>query len=231
MKHRCNISLNTAIAQFKNPLDTGFPLALAFFAVFSIQTQTPMIAAEAPHYSADGKKLQLPEGFEKWIFVGANLGLGYADEVAEITQTEKNRNSEDSSTQRFHNIYINPEAYKEYKAIGKFPNHTLLVMDVYSAEQKEPQEIVDRGFFEGERIDIEVAVKNKDRPDSRPDSKGDWAYYIFPIHDGQLAKEAKAFADSSCYDCHKKHAGDDNVWVQFYPILQRPKAQSGKKSN
>ena len=31
---------------------------------------------------------------------------------------------------------------------------------------------------------------------------------------------AKAFADSACYQCHLKHADDDNVWTQFYPNLR-----------
>lgn len=175
-----------------------------------------------PKYTADGKQLKLPTGFENWIFVGANLGLGYSDEAKAMTSREAKR-SDSASPGSFHNIYIQRAAFKAYQQTGNFPEETILVMDVYSAKDKEPQGIVDRGFFEGKRQDIEVAVKNSKRPDKTADSKGEWAYYIFPLKEGKPAKTATAFADKSCYDCHKVHAADDNVWVQFYPILQREK--------
>ena len=63
-------------------------------------------------------------------------------------------------------------------------------------------------------LSLSANVKNSRRPDG---SKTDWAYYDFPA--GQLT--AKAFLDKACYDCHLDHASDDNVWVQFYPVLRR----------
>jgi hypothetical protein len=71
-------------------------------------------------------------------------------------------------------------------------------------------------LFPGTHRRFEVAVKNGKRPDR---SKTDWAYYDF----GSPAKAkatASAFPDAACYDCHRKHADVDNVWVQFYPPLR-----------
>lgn len=186
---------------------------------------------DGPEYSPDGKQLVLPVGFEKWVFVGANLGLGYSEESKLNTPREAARSAASAGKSdgtlnpgEFHNIYLVPEAFDEYTTSGKFPEGTVLVMDVYAAQQKEPQKIVDRGFFEADRTAIEVAVKNSKRPDRTSDSNGDWAYYVFSMDDqGHLAPSATAFADSKCYACHKAHADDDNVWVQFYPVIRKPK--------
>jgi hypothetical protein len=108
---------------------------------------------------------------------------------------------------------LNAEAYEHYRRTGKFPDRTMLVMDVYEAKEKESSSIVTKGFFPGNQLRLEIAVKNSRRPDG---SKTDWAYYDFPMNQ----PTAKAFADSACYQCHLKHAEDDNVWVQFYPSLR-----------
>ena len=121
----------------------------------------------------------------------------------------------------FHNVYINPEAYEAYIKSGKFPDKTVLVMDVYKAMDREPKGIVSRGYFPGEQRSIEVAVKNNNRPDG---SKTDWAYYAFL--NPSKATTARAFPDIACYQCHRKHASDDNVWVQFYPTLRNGKKGS-----
>ncbi len=176
-------------------------------------------ATAAPEYDEKGN-LKLPRGFESWVFVGANLGLRYPTNMPETTPREKDR-GRGANVGEFHNVYINPESYTAYLKTGKFPDRTVLVMDVYEAKNKEPQSIVIGGHFPGKRTSIEVAVKNSNRPDG---SKTDWAYYAFQLPD---AAPVPAFPDSSCYDCHRKHASDDNVWVQFYPILQRTR-KSGR---
>ena len=155
-----------------------------------------------------------PASHRTWVFVGANLGLSYNPAVAESTTRESDRHKE-SAVGNFHNIYINPPPYEEYIETGKFPDKTVLVMDVYRAGDKEPKNIVSQGHLEVEQIGFEVSVKNGQRPDG---SKTVWAYYVFPSGSGS----APAQPDSACYQCHLEHAKDDNVWVQFYPVLQRP---------
>src|SRR6266567_1978254 len=60
-----------------------------------------------PRFSGDNQ-LARPEGYREWMFVGSNLNMGYVEGPA---PTES----------RFHNIYIQREAYREYAATGKFP--------------------------------------------------------------------------------------------------------------
>src|SRR5262249_5909927 len=113
----------------------------------------------------------------------------------------------------FHNVYINPQAFEHFTRTGKFPDKTVLVLDIYKAEEGEPRNIVSNGLFPGKRKEIAMAVKNSARPAG---GKTDWAYYVLPLD----RKTAKAFPDKACYDCHLQHADNDNVWVQFYPTLR-----------
>jgi Cytochrome P460 len=199
----------------------GALLLLTFWT--SGQTQT--VTSVVPEYSKDGSKLVLPRDFHTWIFVGSNLGLTYKRDAKAMTTREAQR----EEAQNYHNVYLDPAAYAYYVKNREFPDPTILVMDVYEAAKKEgPDSIVHKGSFNGKRVDIEVAVKNKNRPDRIKDpdrtkeSVADWAYYFFPAAQPgeQQQLEASPRPDSACHDCHKAHASKDNVWVQFYPILR-----------
>lgn len=168
-------------------------------------------AANGPQYNDKGE-LKYPADYRTWVFVGSNLGLEYRDDATDKTPPKKD--DKPKKVGNFHNVYIDPASFGHYMKTGIFPEKTMLVLDVYKAEQGEPQSIVSEGLFPGKQTGVALAVKNSARPDG---SKTDWAYYDFKPD--QLA--AKAFPDKACYDCHLEHGNDDNVWVQFYPTLQR----------
>jgi hypothetical protein len=153
-----------------------------------------------PAYSADGS-LRRPIGYEGWVLAGSSLGLGYTEQIAGT-----------SDPGYFHNVYIQREAYAAYLRTGKFPEKTMLVMALYSAGQKvAPSK---QGYFEGDFIGLEAAVKDKNR---HPEG---WAYYGFTRGIGKLADSVQAFPRSACFTCHIAHAASDNVFVQFYPVLR-----------
>jgi hypothetical protein len=190
-----------------------------FLAYFLTPTDEPLTipvgngrATAAPEYDKEGR-LKLPRDFQSWVFVGANLGLQYRKDLPETTQREQARR-QDPGVGDFHNVYINPGAYEAYRKTGKFPDRTVLVMDVFEAKDKEPKDILIGGNYPGSRRALEVAVKNSKRPDG---CKTDWAYYAFDV---VKPDPAKAFPDANCYQCHRQHASVDNVWVQFYPTLR-----------
>jgi hypothetical protein len=169
-------------------------------------------AAIGPQYNEAGE-LKRPAGFETWVFVGSNLGIEYGEDAKKERPVEKKEAAKPAKGANFHNVYINPEAYAHYARTGKFPQKTVLVLDIFKAEEREPGKIVSEGLFPGAHAGLAVAVKNSARPDG---SQTDWAYYDF----GLEGKTARAFLDKACYDCHLNHADDDNVWVQFYPTLR-----------
>ncbi|MGE0131032.1 MAG: cytochrome P460 family protein [Blastocatellales bacterium] len=167
-----------------------------------------------PRYT-DDKRLILPEGYGAWVFVGASIGLAYSDEAR------------GDGPGLFHRVYTQPEAYAEYQRAGKFPEKTMFVMELYRPEQKvSPNK---QGYFEGERVAIEVSVKDRE-----VFSEG-WAYFNFG--NGRRT-EARPIPKASCYDCHREHGANDNVFTQFYPALRNvkktvstPTTETGKEKN
>ncbi len=171
----------------------------------------------APRYTNDGALIR-PEGYRSWVFVGADRRLAYTAEPSKASAERLPVKDDDDAV--FHNIYIDRSAYESYMKTRKFPEKTVLVMEVFEAGQKEPRHIVSRGRYEALRVGVEVAVKNSQRPDG---SKTPWAYYNFTNPTDPHAppvNSSRAQPDANCYDCHLKHADADNVWVQFYPVLR-----------
>src|SRR5215467_11052215 len=166
-----------------------------------------------PRYTPSGELL-LPNGFETWVFVGSNLGLSYAPDAAAAAAAPPPR----AGRQQFHNVAINKAAYDYFLANDRFPDRTVLVMQVFEAADKEPKGVLASGVFNGRRVGLEVAVKNASRPDGKTTP---WAYYNFtdPSDRSKVLASAAAFPDEVCANCHQRHASIDNVWVQFYPTL------------
>ncbi|MEO7146092.1 MAG: cytochrome P460 family protein [Bryobacteraceae bacterium] len=151
-----------------------------------------------PRFSARGQLLR-PEHYREWIFAGSSLGMGYREGAA-------------SGEQKFHNVYLQPEAYRSYAATGAFPDKTILVMEVVTAGSN--ASINRTGHFEDRFAGIEVAVKDRARFPEQ------WAYFNFIGSGGEALAAATAFPKESCWNCHHQHAAADNVFVQFYPVLK-----------
>ena len=193
-----------------------FIASAACAASLSAVTQPPAAAevrSTDPQYDEKGD-LKRPADFRTWVFVGANIGLAYHSNLPDTTPRKQDQVKKKAGPGEFHNVYIQPEAYEHYLKTGKFPDRTMLVMDVYEAKERDAKGIVSQGLFPGAQRRFEVAVKNSKRPDG---SKTDWAYYAC---DKPEKTTASAFRDAACHDCHLKHADVDNVWVQFYAVLR-----------
>jgi hypothetical protein len=191
----------------------GGAAALCFtLAALPLQAQAQF--ADEPRYTPSGE-LVLPSGFETWVFVGSNLGLSYTPDAAAAAAAPPPR----APRQQFHNVSINKAAYDYFLANDRFPDRTVLVMQVFEAADKEPKGVLASGMFNGRRVGLEVAVKNASRPDGRTTP---WAYYNFtdPSDRSKVLASAPTFPDQACANCHQRHASIDNVWVQFYPALR-----------
>jgi hypothetical protein len=158
-------------------------------------------APSAPAYDAAGRLLRPPD-YRTWVFVGASLGLSYGAGAG--------------GEEAFHHTYLRPDAYESYRRTGTFPEGTMLVLEAYEAAAKVAPGR--HGRFEGRRTALEAAVK-----DGRRFPEG-WAYFSFG--DGG-APSARPFDRASCFECHRQHAGRDNVFTQFYPVLREAFADGG----
>jgi hypothetical protein len=175
----------------------------------------------SPGYTKEGE-LEVPAGYRGWVFVGADLSPEYKKaQSPEKTRGAEKEDYEKTSEKphRLHNVYINREAYQSFRQKGEFPDPTMLVMEVFRAERKDPKGVLQGGLVETDRVGLEIAVKDSHRPGGGVP----WAYYTFNVKDrGKPIAPASAHADEDCYACHLQHASHDNVWVQFYPALRDP---------
>jgi Cytochrome P460 len=152
----------------------------------------------AARFDSSGALLR-PQHFETWVFVGSSAGLSYEPGM------------KSKGIGEFHDVYLRPQSYREYARTGKFPEKTVLVLALYSPKENTPP--LKAGYFEGDLEGMAAAVKDHERF-----SEG-WAYFSFG-EAGHLKDKASANPKQMCFSCHQQHAADDNVFVQFYPILR-----------
>jgi hypothetical protein len=171
----------------------------------SAQTQTR--PRYLPEYTADGD-LILPKNFHEWVFVGSPL-------------TPNALNNGKAGFPEYHNVYIEPGSYEIYKQTNQFPEGTILFKELQltlpgqntDGSRSEPS---GRGYFPGPFNGADVTVKDT----KRYADTGGWGYYNFN-HFEPKAPTAKARANEECAYCHRALAKKDDVWTQFYPLLDR----------
>jgi cytochrome P460 len=160
--------------------------------------QTRPKTGRSPAVFVGQNTLVQPAGYREWVFVGSSLGLGY---------------TENTSSPMYHNVYINPDAYREYVRSGAFPEGTVMVLEMLSAQAKQEPGL--QGSYQKEFTALEVSVKDSNRFD------GGWGFYDFTEGTGKLKPEAEALPQTAgCLSCHREKAATDHVFTQFYPVLR-----------
>ncbi|HEY2933321.1 MAG TPA: cytochrome P460 family protein [Acidobacteriota bacterium] len=150
-----------------------------------------------------GKETLLrPVGYREWVFVGSSLGLRYAPDPEAASKRPE----------LYHNVYINPRSYREFVKTGKFPDGTMMVLELAGKESKHEPGL--QGSFQKEYVALEASVK-----DSKRFPTG-WAYFSFDSSDGKQKASAEPFSAEECFSCHDKKAATDHVFTQFYPVLR-----------
>ena len=147
--------------------------------------------------------LERPAGYREWVFVGSSIGLNYSP------------HSDNASQELFHNVYIDPAGYREYMASGKFPEGTVMVLELARPETKKEPGL--QGSFEKEFVALEASVKDSNR------FEGGWGYFSFTDAGGKLKPSASP-EERGCRSCHQERAETDHVFTQFYPVLKLGRA-------
>ena len=150
-------------------------------------------------------------GYREWVFVGSSLGLSYAQ------NPDAGR---EPAAQLYHNVYIDPAAYKEFSRSGEFPEGTVMILELATAEIKREPGL--QGSYEKEFVALEASVKDSTR------FEGGWAYFGFTERGGTLKARAEPFPQASCWSCHHEKAATDHVFTQFYPVLRAVRANAPK---
>jgi len=148
----------------------------------------------------EGKDTLLrPTGYREWVFVGSSLGLRYNQDIAENM----------ANPELYKNVYINPSSFRAFAKTGQFPDGTVMILELATAEPKNEPGL--QGSFEKEFVGLKVSVK-----DSQQFSDV-WAYFSF---DEGWKLKAVPEKKEACWSCHDQKAETDNVFTQFYPVLR-----------
>lgn len=165
-------------------------------------------AATATMTSGDGPvakfdasgMLVRPEGYREWIYIGTPL-------------TPNDMNKGNAPFPEFHNVYVDPQSYAEWKRTGQFRDGTVIIKELTSVGSKAAAS--GNGYFMGEFTGLEAAVKDTKRFSA---ASNGWAYFSYG-HTYPLAAKAAAQPNSVCASCHLT-APNDMVFAQYYPVLR-----------
>jgi hypothetical protein len=186
-------------------VSSALVMTAAFAESPSSDGKTQMKKRYLPEYTESGD-LILPKNFHEWVYVGSPL-------------TPNALNGGKANFPEFHNVYIEPGSYAIYKKTGQFPEGTIffkelqLVLPAQNADGSRT-EASGRGYFPGKWNGADVTVKDS----KRYAATGGWGYYNFNHHEPKAAT-AKVKANDECAFCHRASAKKDDVWTQFYPLL------------
>jgi len=164
-------------------------------------------AKEHLKFNEKGELIQ-PKDFKwrEWIYVGTPV-------------TPNSLNPPEAPFPEFHNVYINPGSFKHYSKTGQFQDGTVLFKELVSVGATQASS--GKGFFEGDFIGLEAAVKDSKRFKDEP---GNWAYFTFSHKPPPYPESAKMQPAASCNTaCHQALAADDWVFTQYYPVLRAAK--------
>lgn len=157
---------------------------------------------QLPQFTSDGRLIP-PAGYEQWVMVGASTGLTYAQPQAAPVAG--------AAPGTFHNVYLQPWAYRYAMEHGAFPENAMFVLTFFEPSRKSNP--ARAGFYEGQRLPgFEVHLKRKDL-----DATG-WGFFGFGSDSSHPATQQPSAL--ACYTCHKTEGAFDNAFVQFYPALR-----------
>lgn len=197
---------------------TAAVAALAIMATAAAILRSPAHAQSSDshyeaQYDASGQML-LPTDdiWRTWVFVGDPL-------------TPNALNNGAANFPEYHNVYMQPWAYEEYRKTNQFPEGTIMFKELQltlpppqfpDGSRNEPS---GRGYFPGAFNGADVTVKDS----KRYAATGGWGYFDFN-HFEPKAKMTGVQPKDKCAFCHIASAKKDEVWTQFYRILDEKPA-------
>jgi hypothetical protein len=161
------------------------------------------VESQDPEF-AQGSELVRPKGYREWIYLSSGLGMNYS------------ARSQPGEPQ-FTNVFVTPEAYRQFIKSGRWPDRTLFVLE--ERDSSTEGSINKAGHFQTKLAGLVAEVKDESRFPEK------WAFFTFTDAQGKLKDTAKALPKSNCWTCHNADGAVDNTFVQFYPTL-RDVAQS-----
>lgn len=164
----------------------------------------------APVFNAKNELVQ-PKDFREWVFIGAPI-------------TPHGLNGGKAGFPEFHNVYVQPAAFKAYRATGKWPEGTMMVKELQLVDgpSENPDgsrfEVSGRGYFPGKVNGLDVSVKDS----KRFGKTKNWGYFNFNHAPPPYLAAASERPVVECAGCHIANAHEDMVYVKLYKPLLNP---------
>lgn len=179
--------------------------ALLVLVVCAVALGAANAPSDGPRYTSD-QRLVKPDDYREWVWLSSGLGMAYGP----LANQDANENPP------FDNVFVNRSAYRSFLETGRWPDKTVMVLEVRSSLSK--GSINKGGHFQDALRGIEVHVKDESR------FPGKWAFFGFPsgASAGHLIPTS-----ANCYSCHEQHGAVDTTFVQFYPTLLEVARQKG----
>ena len=160
---------------------------------------------------SDSGAVSMPENWREWIYVGTPL-------------TPNALNGGAAPFPEFHNVYVEPTAFKHFAKTGKWAEGTQIVKELVNVRDNDndpetgaSSEVSGVGYMMGEFSGLELSVKDNTRYADQP---GGWAYFSFGHQPQPYNASAEAFPADACNFCHEASADNDFVFSQFYPVIR-----------
>jgi hypothetical protein len=153
--------------------------------------------ADGPQFSGDGKLLR-PAAYRKWVFLSSGFGMSYSQNASDAPDHLM-----------FTNVFVPPADYDYFLDHGRWPDRTILVLEIYGSQSK--GSINQSGHFQTEFMGLDVEVKDASRFADK------WAYFGFDTTQSSAA--ATTPGKNDCWSCHDQNAAVEHTFVQFYPSL------------
>lgn len=155
-------------------------------------------------YDAAGN-LVPPADYREWVFLSSGLDMSYSDAPAAAGHSA------------FDNVFVDPAAWRAFKASGHWPDHAVFVLEVRAAQSK--GSINRSGQYQsGPVVALEAHVRDERR------FKGGWAFFDLG-HGGAPGRMIPYEKD--CYACHQAHGAVDTTFTQFYPAAKEIAVKAG----
>lgn len=170
-----------------------------------------------PVWDSEGRLVQ-PKDFREMVFIGAPL-------------TPHGLNDGKANFPEFHNVYVQPAAFKAYRATGKWPEGTMMIKELQLVDHPkgdfpDGSRILPsgRGYFPGAVNGLDVSVK-----DSKRFAKSqNWGYFNFNHAAPPYLTAAPVKSVEECAGCHIANAHEDMVYIKLYKPLLDPLPLSKK---
>jgi len=173
-------------------------LGLAYGMSFSLAVSAQQPAGDGPRFN--GTALLRPAEYREWVFLSSGLGMNYNTPAPGATPPTQ---------QFFTNVFVNPSSYRSFMQTGKWPDKTMLVLEIRASSGD--GSINKAGRFQTTLSGMEVHVKDTRFPDG-------WAFFNFA--GGKDAAEPLSGENvARCVTCHIEHGAVERTFGQFYPTI------------